>query len=70
MPNLPSKLPERGKLAKLYAWLNQIRDCVDALKPVQSPNVRTGATAMGVSRQANPSQIDDGSASNKPVWLP
>lgn len=70
VPNLPPALPETGKFAKLYAWLNQLRDAVIALRPVQSLNVRSSHTAMGVSRQANPSAGDPGTPSNKPVWLP
>lgn len=52
--NLPSRLPERGPFARLYSWLNQLRDYVASLKPSAGTNTRVTHTGTGVVIDAGP----------------
>ena len=66
---IPNRLPERGPFARLYAWLNQLRDYVESLRPVRSVNTLTNHTSIGVSRDGNPRGGVTQTSNDKPVWL-
>jgi hypothetical protein len=39
-------------MSALYGWLNQLRDAVNELRPVQAPGILLSATRIGVARQS------------------
>lgn len=47
--NLPEKLPESGKYAGLFRWLNQLREAVTTLRPLPSHNVSVTHTRVGTA---------------------
>lgn len=69
MIRLPQKL--RGN-TQLVVWLNQLRDAVEALRPILSSggggNVKTSQTTRGTAQQSDAKGVG-GSGESKPVWL-
>lgn len=71
---LPQRLPESGKWGALFAWLNELRDSVDAQKPLASHNVRVTHTRVGTGLlgvAAGVSESSPGGGMNyRGTWTP
>jgi len=66
---LPPKLPEVGRDAALYRWMNQLRDCIESLKPIESVDMLTSSTNGGVGRRpVIPESVSVNAPSTPPVW--
>ena len=61
----PPKLLKRDKQA---TWLNQLRDCVVSLLPLDSPTNRHNETTRGTSTVSKPGK-GGGGGESLPVWL-
>ena len=59
MLKLPTELPESGRNAALHGWLNELRDAVRSLDPVQGHNQLVHHTAIGIARQGLESEATD-----------
>lgn len=66
---LPDKLPERGRFRALYAWLNQMRECIQFLTPAISHGTRLAFTSAGVIREANPAAESVTGIAFKGEWV-
>ena len=68
MIKLPPSLPETGRNGALHGWLNELRDSVRSLDPVEGFNQLVNHTAIGVARQGLEAQQEQ-SASIKQFKL-
>ena len=65
---LPDRLPESGKHAGLFRWLNQLRASVASLVPVQTVDMKITRSSIGTSSKPTGGTARATNSDSQPVW--
>lgn len=65
---LPDRLPESGKNAALFRWMNQLRASVASLVPVSTVDMKITRSSAGTSSRPTGGRTTTTASDSQPVW--